>query len=185
VGLDPAETSRLPCLWHDGVDQGTLTALSPLRRMARRMSAHDRRPDGMGTKVSHHRYRLLPLALAFLLVPFTLDAEPIPAPGVEIVATGCSPCATGDRAVLVLSIVNPGAARGVQIAALLRHPNGTTLPLPVHGQVMLLPAGPSALTLADFTVPGGTPGVYLIEAALLDPQTGVTLARDVLGVSKE
>jgi hypothetical protein len=31
----------------------------------------------------------------------------------------------------------------------------------------------------------GAAGVHLIEAALLDPQTGVTLARDVLGVVRE
>ena len=132
------------------------------------------------------------LALVLLLMPFTVAAEPVPAPGVELVASGCSPCATGDRATFVLTIVNPacfpqvGASpRGVQVAALLRHPNGTTLPLPVHGQSVLLPAGASSITLADFIVPGGEPGVYLIEAALLDPQTGVTLSRDVLGVGKE
>jgi hypothetical protein len=126
------------------------------------------------------------IAFALLLsLPFTLAAEPLPSPGVEIIAEGCSPCSTGDRATFVLDIVNPGPSRGVQIAALLRHPNGTTLPLPVHGQVVLLPAGPSSITLVDFVVPGGTAGVYLIEAALIDPQTGVTLARDVLGVSKE
>ena len=72
-----------------------------------------------------------------------------------------------------------------QVVALLRHPNGTTFPLPVHGDVVLIVAGTSVLTLADFIVPGGTTGVYLIEAGLIDPQTGRDLARDVLGISKD
>lgn len=127
---------------------------------------------------------IITLALV-LAVPFTLAAEPIPSPGVEIIATGCSPCSAGTRATFVLSIVNPAAARGVTVVALLRHPNGTTLPLPVHGQVVPLPAGPSSITLADFDVPGGEPGVYLVEAALVDPQSGRDLGRDVLGVAKE
>jgi hypothetical protein len=122
--------------------------------------------------------------LELLLMPLTLAAEPVPAPGIEVVAEGCSPCATGDRATFVLSIVNPGVPRGVAVVGLLRHPNGAVYPLPGSGSV-LIPTGPSSIALVDFVVPGGTAGVYLIEAAILDPQSGVTLARDVLGVSKD
>ena len=69
--------------------------------------------------------------------------------------------------------------------ALLRHPNGTTLPLPVHGQTVLLPAGLSSIVLADFTVRGGDSGAYLVEGALVDPESGVTLTRHVLGVVRQ
>ena len=128
----------------------------------------------------------LTLALALLLVlPFTLAAGPVPSPGVEIIAEGCSPCTTGDRATFVLHVVNPGPARGVQVVALLRHPNGAVYPMQHHGDVVLIPAGASSIVLADFIVPGGTAGVFLIEAALVDPQTGVTLSRHVLGAARQ
>jgi hypothetical protein len=119
-----------------------------------------------------------------LLVPFTPAAEPLPSPGVEVVAAGCAPCVKGDRATSVLHVVNPGDARGVLLAATLRHPNGVLYPLPASGSV-LIPAGSSSITLADFIVFGGDAGVYLITAAILDPVTGRDLARDVLGVAKE
>jgi hypothetical protein len=127
------------------------------------------------------------LALALLLCPpFTLSAEPVPAPGIELSTEGgCSPCTTGDRAVFTLHVVNPGAERGVQIVALLRHPTGAVYPMRHHGKVVLIAAGASALVLADFSVPGGTAGVFLIEAALVDPASSVTLARDVLGVARD
>jgi hypothetical protein len=131
---------------------------------------------------------LLIIAAALLsLVAFTVVlAEPVPSPGIEILAEGCSPCATGDRATFVLNADNPGPARGVRVVALLRLPSGVVYPLPAHnGRVELLPAGPSSLTLADFIVPAGDPGAYLIEAALLDVTTGTTLARHVLGVVKD
>jgi hypothetical protein len=124
------------------------------------------------------------ITLALLLAAPFVSAEPVPAPGVEIVAAGCSPCSSGDRATFVLEIVNPGPARGVQLVALLRHPAGAVYPLPAAGTV-LLPPGPSSIVLADFTLPAGTPGVYLVEAALVDPQTGRDLARDVIGVARE
>jgi len=83
-----------------------------------------------------------------------------------------------------MNVDNPGPARGANVVALLRHPAGAVYPLPASGTV-LLPAGPSSIVLADFIVPAGTAGVFLIEAALLDPQTGVTLGRHVVGVVKE
>lgn len=129
-------------------------------------------------------FRMLVLALAVLAVqvPLTTSAEPFPSPGVEIVATGCSPCSTGDRATFVLEIVNPGPARGVAVVAVLR---GGGVVYPLLSTSMLLPSGASVHPLADFTVPGGTPGVFLVEGAVLDPATGVTLSRDVLGVMRE
>ncbi len=41
------------------------------------------------------------------------------------------------------------------------------------------------MTLLDLDAAGVPLGVFLLEAALLDPETGVTLARHVLGVVKE
>jgi hypothetical protein len=49
----------------------------------------------------------------------------------------------------------------------------------------LLPPGASTLALADFEVPAGEPGVFLIEAVLIDPLTGRDLARHVLGVVRQ
>lgn len=131
---------------------------------------------------------LIVVALAFLLLcllPLTLAAEPVPSPGVEILATGCSPCATGDRATFVLTIANPGPARGVRLVALLRHPAGAVYPLRGNGDVILIPSGGSSIVLADFSVPAGAPGVFLVESAILDPTTGTTLSRAVLGIIKE
>jgi hypothetical protein len=128
---------------------------------------------------------LLTIAL-LLIVPLTVAAEPVPSPGIAIVMEGCSPCASGDRATVVLQIDNPAAARGVQVVGLLRHPNGIAVfPLRGHGDVVLIPAGPSSLVLADLVLPVGQAGAWLLEGALIDPQTGVTLARHVVGVVKE
>lgn len=130
---------------------------------------------------------LLIVTLALLLcLPLTPAAgAPTPSPGVEILATGCSSCMSGDRATFVLNVINPGPARGVQVVALLRHPNGAVYPMRHHGDVVLIPAGPSSITLADFIVPGGEPGVFLVEAAVVDPESGVTLGRHVLGVARQ
>src|SRR6266540_6204375 len=125
---------------------------------------------------------VLTLTLALMLAaPFVALSEPVPAPGIEITVDGCSPCRAGARVTATLNVDNPGPARSANVVALLRHPNGTTVyPLPGNGPA-LLPSGVSVIILADLVIFGGDPGVYLIEAAIVDPQTGVTLGRHVVG----
>jgi hypothetical protein len=130
--------------------------------------------------------RTLLVIATVLLSVLVATAEPVPSPGIEIIAEGCSPCETGDRATFVLHVENPGPARAVRVIALLRLPSGVVYPLPPHhGQVQLLPAGASALVLADFVIPSGEPGPHLVESALVDLVSGVTLARHTVGVVKD
>jgi hypothetical protein len=119
---------------------------------------------------------------ALLCLPAVGSAAPIPLPGVELVADDCSPCHTGDHIRITLNIWRPGVSIGkAEVWASVRTPSGSVIRLPVSGTVLTLPAGLSSLALLDGIV-AVTPGVYLIEGAILDAQTGVTLDRAVIGI---
>ena len=121
------------------------------------------------------------------IVPALAHAEAIPLPGVKLVAEGCSPCRDGDRVRVVLHTFRPGVSIGeAEIRATVRAPSGQVFRLlPISGTAVTLPAGPSSVVILDRTVSDELPGIYLIEAGLLDVATGATIGRDVLGVVRE
>jgi hypothetical protein len=74
------------------------------------------------------------------------------------------------------------AVAEVELRASVRPPNGTAVRLPASGAILTLPAGPSSIALVDLDASSVPPGVYLVEGAILEPATGVSIARAVLGV---
>ena len=127
--------------------------------------------------------RLIATALlALLSMVRMVGAEPVPLPGIEIVTEGCSPCHAGDHIHLTLRVWRPGVSIGeAEVRASIRTPAGAVVRLPVSGTVLALPAGLSAITILDATV-SGAPGVYLIEGAILNPVTGVTMDRTMRAI---
>ena len=121
---------------------------------------------------------LLAGALAAAIPARAQDA--IPLPGVRLVESH-----DGNRVIVTMHVWRPGVSVAeAEIRAAVRAPSGTTLRLPVSGSVVTLPAGPSSMILVDVDASTVAPGVHLVEAAILDPTTGTTLSRDVLGVVK-
>lgn len=107
-------------------------------------------------------------------------------PGLVLIADGCTRCAEGDRVAVTLHAYRPGVAqRVVEVRAVVRGPDGVISVLPISGTTLALPAGRSSALIVDTPVVGAPPGVYVVEAAFLDPETGVTLGRNTLAVVKE
>lgn len=125
---------------------------------------------------------------AFVVVPVNIVTFDSPAtlPGVKLVAEGCSPCRDGQRVRVVLHAFRPGVSVAeVELRAAVHAPSGAVVRLPMSGALVTLPAGPSSVVILDLDASTVPPGVYLVEGAILDPISGVTLSRDVLGVVKE
>jgi hypothetical protein len=127
------------------------------------------------------------LVLLLVAVPTTTAAfDPVPLPGVQVVAQGCSPCRDGDRMTVTLQAFRPGVAvNTVELRATVRTPQGQTVKLPPSGTLVSLPAGLSSVSLLDATVGNEATGVYIFEGAILDPVSGVTVARHTIAVVKE
>jgi len=120
---------------------------------------------------------------ATLEVPAATAPPPPPPPGppsVTVVIKGCTTCRVGDFAKIDLSIINPGAAQTVEMKVFSRFPDGSTIFnfIDRHHE-QLLPGNTSfEFVIPGLTLPSGLPfGSYTIEAALLEPETGVTISR--------
>lgn len=121
---------------------------------------------------------------ALLEVPAAGPPPPSP-PTVTVVATGCTACRIGDLAEMHLHFVNPGPARVVELKLGSRFPDGVTSALFLGRYVEhTVPTGESDLLVLGITVPGGLPfGIYVIEAAILDPDFGTTLSQHAVTAS--
>jgi len=103
-----------------------------------------------------------------------------PPPTVTVVSTGCMSCGPGQVVTTHVHIVNPGPAILVELKTGVRFPDGSVINLLGRHNDMALGAGQviDVDLLSGFVVPLGTPpGTYLFEAALLEPELGVTLSR--------
>jgi hypothetical protein len=105
---------------------------------------------------------------------------PSSAPTVALTPLACTTCRVGEFAQFSLTIANPGPARTVELKVASRFPDGSTI------FSILDPSSYRALgagevlqeALPGITIPPGLPfGTYILEAALLEPQLGETLAR--------
>jgi hypothetical protein len=97
---------------------------------------------------------------------------------VTVVSRGCSPCGIGEAVSLWAQITNPNPSPvTVRVVSTLFGPEGFELPLsPPDDQV--IPPGASELPLLQTIVGADVPaGSYLLEVAILEPPTGVTLSR--------
>jgi hypothetical protein len=122
----------------------------------------------------------------------TVDVPPVPAdhlpPAITVVATGCSAaCSTGQAIGFVAHLTNPGASTIVEVQAGVRLPDGTPvnlLPSGRHTEVPLAAGQAVDVTIIPtITLSSGVgAGTYLVEAAVIEPQLGVTLSRSVITV---
>jgi hypothetical protein len=122
---------------------------------------------------------LILLALLFLLPP-TATAEPVPSPGVEVEILGCDPCREGHYALAGLKVANPGERREVWAGRIISPDAG----VPPRWEAVTLEPGASVVFLELLQITGPA-GAYVIEGVLLDPTNGATLARHVVGVTRE
>lgn len=128
---------------------------------------------------------LIATVLLTLASAATVYAQPVPLPGVEVVSEGCSPCSAGGNMLIALRVWRPGVAIDkVEVRASIKTPDGSIIRLPVSGTILTLPSGLSSLTILDTVVGGDPSGVYVIEGAILNPDTGVTLDRRSLAIVK-
>ena len=77
-----------------------------------------------------------------------------------------------------MRIVNPGLPILVELKTEARLPNG--LAVTIQDEEGVLPAGVTVIPVfTGFVLPAGVPpGVYSIEAALIDPDLDVTISQD-------
>ena len=98
---------------------------------------------------------------------------------IQVIVTGCNPCKVGDFAKVHLHVTNPGPAGAVEVKAGSRFPDGVTNFVFLGRYVELeIPSGESDIDIPGLVLPAELPfGTYTIEAALLEPDFGRTLAR--------
>jgi hypothetical protein len=98
-------------------------------------------------------------------------------PSISVVATACNPCRSGETVGFDMHVDNPGSARLLEIKGGVRFPDHV---YGILSQEITVPPGASVIPLIPPTVlPMGLPPLSLtVEAALLEPELGVTLSRD-------
>ena len=109
-------------------------------------------------------------------------AEP---PTLTVVATGCTTCYSGNTLGFELHVTNPGGPKLVELKTGARLPDGSVISILGRHEEELLPSGVTVIPLfSGLVLPAGTPsGAYTIEAALLEPELGVTLSRSSVPVT--
>lgn len=101
----------------------------------------------------------------------------LPSLTVEVVASACTTCHSGETVAYHMAFTNNGPPFVAEVKGGARFPDGTILPL--VNTVTTIPSGASTLPLVPSqALPAGLPTIDLgIEAAILEPHLGVTLSR--------
>lgn len=99
-------------------------------------------------------------------------------PSLTLEALGCTTCHPGDTLGFQVRIVNPGPPMLVELNTRARLPDGSVVT--IQDGDGLLPSGVTVIpVLTGFVLPGGVPpGIYIIEAVLLDPERDEILSED-------
>lgn len=106
------------------------------------------------------------------------SVQPPGPPTLLVVATGCTTCHAGNPLALELHVTNPGAPMLVELKTGARLPGGAVISILGRHEEELLPSGTTVIPLLSLPLPAGVPlGTYTIEAALLEPEFGVTISR--------
>jgi hypothetical protein len=100
-----------------------------------------------------------------------------PTPSLTVENLGCTICHPGDALGFQVRIVNPGPPMLVELKTAARLPDGSAVT--IQDAEGLLPNGVTVVSvLVGFVLPGGVPpGIYSIEAVLLDP-ADLTISQD-------
>jgi len=101
-----------------------------------------------------------------------------PAPSLTVNATGCTTCHAGNTVGFEVRIINPGPPILVELQTDARLPGGSVVT--IQNEEGVLPTGVTVVPVfANFVLPAGVPpGVYTIEAAILDATVGTTISED-------
>jgi len=109
-------------------------------------------------------------------------AAAVPPPTVTVLALGCTTCHPGDALGFAVRIDNPDGPTVVELKTGVRLPDGSVVTILGRFVQKTLGAGVSEtiLLFSGFVLPAGIfpAGAYTIEAALLEPDLGVTITRD-------
>ena len=109
---------------------------------------------------------------------------PVPAPTVVVNATGCTDCGAGAVYGFTARVTNGGPAIAVELKTGIRLPDGSAVTLGDHVQVL---AGGSATDVVlippSVLAAGVPPGIYVVEAALLEPVLGINWTRSSVRVT--
>ena len=108
-------------------------------------------------------------------------AAAVPPPTVTVLALGCTTCQPGDTLAFSVRIDNPDGPTVVELKTGARLPDGSVVTILGRNVQKTLAAGVSETIslFSGFVLPAGTfpAGAYTIEAALLEPDLGVTISR--------
>ena len=101
-----------------------------------------------------------------------------PPPSLTVQATGCTTCHPGNTVGFQVEIINPGPPILVELKTGARLPNGSLVP--IQDEEGVLPTGVSVIPVfTSFVLPAAVPpGIYAIEAEILDATLGVTISED-------
>jgi hypothetical protein len=99
-------------------------------------------------------------------------------PSLIVEALGCTTCHPGNTLGFQVRIDNPGPPIFVELKTGARLPNGSTVT--IQDEEGSLPTGVTVIPMfTNFVLPAGTPpGLYSIDAAILDPDLDVTISQD-------
>ena len=99
-------------------------------------------------------------------------------PSLTVQATGCTTCHPGNTVGFRVEIINPGPPILVELKTGARLPNGSLVP--IQDEEGVLPTGVTVIPVfASFALPAAVPpGIYAIEAEILDATLGVTISED-------
>jgi hypothetical protein len=100
-------------------------------------------------------------------------------PTLTILSLGCIACRTGHGLGFALHVANPGPPVLVELKTGARLPDGSIVTiLGRHAEEVIVP-GVTVIPLVPRFVPPAAipPGTYVIEAAILEPDLGVTISR--------
>jgi hypothetical protein len=119
-------------------------------------------------------------------IPAAAVPPPLPAPPTLTVhALGCTACHSGNTLGFEVHITNPGGPRLVELKTGARLPDGSAVTILGRYVEETIASGVTVIPLfAGLVLPSGIPtGTYTIEAALLEPELGVTIGRHSLGLT--
>jgi hypothetical protein len=101
-----------------------------------------------------------------------------PTLNITVVSTGCNACLVGQLAQFHIHVANPGPPILVELKTAFHFPDGSTGTILGRHVEDILESGEFDIPLLGIIVPPEAPkGQYVIEAAVIHPDTGVTLAR--------
>jgi hypothetical protein len=101
-----------------------------------------------------------------------------PPPSLTVQATGCTTCHPGNTVGFQVEIINPGPPILVELKTGARLPNGSLVP--IQDEEGVLPTGVTVTPVfTGLVLPAAVPpGIYAIEAEILDATLGVTISED-------